>query len=258
MVPTPAIYTGHVVHERLRPRRHRLRYGVFALLLDVDDLTGLDGNLRLIRYNRWGLFSVFDEDHGDGRPIRDWLRARLAAAGYGEAGHRILMLCYPRLFGYVFNPLTVYFCHASDGLLRAIVYEVHNTYGERHAYVLDVADPFRAVVRQRCEKRLYVSPFIPMECSYDFRVIAPGDEVNVVIREEDKDGLLLAAAFRGRRRNLTDAALAWMALRYPLMTVKVVVGIHWEALRLWLKGTPYFPHAKAATGPGILKHHGEG
>ncbi len=260
MVTNPAIYTGRVVHERLRPRRHRLRYGVFALLLDVDDLKGLGGNLRLLRYNRWGLFSVFDEDHGDGRPVSDWVRARLAAAGCGEVGHRILMLCYPRLFGYVFNPLTVYFCYADDGRLRTIVYEVHNTFGERHAYVLDVADPSRTVIRQRCEKRFYVSPFIPMECSYDFRVVAPGDEVKVVIREEDKDGLLLAAAFCGRHRDLTDAALARMALRYPLMTFKVLAGIHWEALRLWLKGIPYFPHAKPApaSGPGILKHDEEG
>jgi len=254
-----AIYAGHVVHERVRPRRHRLRYGVFTLLLDVDELKMPGRNLRLLKYNCWGLFSVFDADHGDGAPVADWVRSQLDAAGSGDAGHRILMLCYPRFFGYVFNPLTVYFCHIADGDLRAIVYEVHNTFGEHHAYVLDVTDSPRPVIRQRCEKRLYVSPFIPMDCSYDFRIVAPRDAVNVVIREEDAEGLLLAAAFHGRRIELTDAALARMVLRYPLMTIKVIVGIHWEALRLWLKGAPYFPHIKpvAMTGPGILKHHEE-
>ena len=260
MVPEPAIYAGHVAHERLRPRRHRLRYGVFTLLLDVDDPEAADKNLRLLRYNRRGLFSVYDADHGDGRPIGQWLRKRLDGIGAGDAGYRIFMLCYPRLFGYVFNPLTVYFCHAIDGALKAIVYEVHNTYDERHAYVLDVSGPPRPVIRQRCDKRLYVSPFIPMNCTYDFRIVAPGEAVKVVIREEDRDGLLLVAAFRGRRHPLTDAGLARMAIRYPLMTFKVIAGIHWEALWLWLKGAPIFPHAASVTdaGRGKLKHHEEG
>jgi DUF1365 family protein len=260
MAPKPAIYAGHVAHERLRPRRHRLRYRVFTLLLDVDDIDVENKDLCLLRYNHRGLFSIYDADHGDGSPIGEWVRKRLDGIGAGDAGHRILMLCYPRIFGYVFNPLTVYFCHAIDGALRAIVYEVHNTFDERHAYVLEVSGQPQPVIRQRCDKILYVSPFIPMNCSYDFRIIAPSEAVNITIREEDKDGLLLSATFQGRRRALTDAGLAFMAFCYPLMTLKVIAGIHWEALWLWLKGAPIFLHAASTTDARLsnLKHRKEG
>lgn len=247
-----ALYFGEVVHERQRPRKHRLRYSVFSLLADVDRLAAISAESRLFAYNGQALFSVHDEDHGKsaGQPLGAWARQELTAAGLARAGHHITLLCYPRLLGYVFNPLSVYFCHDQAGTLGAIIYEVHNTFGERHAYVVAVEDDARSVIRQEGAKEFFVSPFIPMECAYKFRVQPPGEHVRVVMRVEDGDGLLLAASFNARRRPFSDRSLALAALRYPLMTVKVMVGIHWEALKLWIKKAPIFAH-KPANGPGV-------
>src|SRR5689334_8199986 len=159
-----AIYEGAVMHRRLRPRQHRFRYRVFALLLDLDELPAL--GLRLLRYNRRGLFSFQDRDHGDGRDLRAWLDDLLAQKGITAKGPR-RVLCYPRILGYVFNPLSVWFCDDEQGRLKAIVYEVHNTYEERHTYVLPVEDN-RQSIRHGCAKAFYVSPFLSRDCRYAF------------------------------------------------------------------------------------------
>ncbi len=178
-----ALYAGDVAHTRLRPRRHRLHYRVFSLLLDLDELPILDSALRLFGHNRPAIYSFHDADHGDGRTgtLRDWVEERLRLAGIGVAHPRIEVLCYPRIFGYVFNPLTVYFCSDGDQL-RAILYEVCNTFGERRTYVIAAGGESR-VVRQRCAKQLYVSPFVPMGCTYDFTIRPPADRVLVKIDE---------------------------------------------------------------------------
>lgn len=250
------VYFGEVVHQRMRPRKHRLRYKVFSLLLDLDDLEPISERSIMFGFNRPAFFSVHDADHGDGQDIRRWVERQLMASGLGESSHQILMLTYPRILGDVFNPLTVFFCYKPDGNLGAVIHEVHNTFKVRHAYTLPVTAGGKEIVRQRSRKEFYVSPFIPMDCSYDFRIQPPGDVVRVVIREEDHEGLLLAAAFSGDRRPLTDVNLLKAAFKYPLMTLKVVIGIHWEAVRLFLKGAPYFPRGSAekssktgSTGP---------
>jgi DUF1365 family protein len=157
---------------------------------------------------------------------------------------RIAMLCYPRIFGYVFNPLTVYFC--SDGeTLKAILYEVHNTFGERRTYAIRVA-PGANAVEQSCAKELYVSPFVPMDCVYRFHIEPPGERVVVAIDETDTEGPLLRASFAGTRQPLTDDSLLRALFAYPLMTLKVTAAIHWEALKLWAKGVPVFRHRAAA------------
>lgn len=239
------LYAGRVVHTRLRPKRHRLSYRVFSLLLDLDDLVGLDRSLRLFGYNRRALFSFRDSDHGDGGDPRAWALAQLAAGGIELAAPRISMLCYPRILGYVFNPLTVWFC--SDGEeLRAILYEVHNTFGERRTYLISASGSGEPVV-QSCTKELYVSPFIAMECRYDFRIVPPGDRVSIGVDDRDAEGLLLRASFAGTRQELGDGTLLRAFFAYPLMTLKVTAAIHWEALRLWAKGVPVFRHRRAAT-----------
>ena len=137
-----ALYVGTVVHQRLKPRRHRLSYRVFSMLIDLDELPQLDRSLRLFRYRRWGALSFHDVDHGDGsdRPLRPWVEACLAEAGIDLNGGSILLLCYPRVFGYVFNPITVYFCRNSDGSVAAIMYEVNNTFRQRHCYLIPVCE----------------------------------------------------------------------------------------------------------------------
>ena len=220
-----ALYEGWVMHRRITPRHHRFKYRVFAMLLDLDELPGLNRRLSLFAYNRGGLFSFQDRDHGDGRPVNVWLDDLLAKAGISAGGRR-RVLCYPRIMGYVFNPLSVWFCDDERGALKAIIYEVHNTYDERHAYVLPAGSDEK-LVRHGCPKQFYVSPFLSRDCRYHFRIRPPGADIAVAIHEEEAGRPILNASFAGARKALTDGALARMLLRYPLMTLKVMVAIHY-------------------------------
>jgi DUF1365 family protein len=239
-----AIYEGWVMHRRLSPRHHRFKYRVFAMLLELDELAALDRTLSLFKHNRWGLFSFQDRDHGDGRALKVWLDDILKQNGVEANGAR-RVLCYPRILGFVFNPISVWFCDDEQGRLKAIVYEVHNTYEERHAYVLPVGTDTE-VVRHGCPKKFYVSPFLSRDCRYQFRIHRPGQGVAIVIQEEEAGAPILNASFAGARRALRDRVLAKMLLRYPLMTLKVVAAIHFEAVRLMLKGVRRHPHRPKA------------
>jgi hypothetical protein len=239
-----AIYEGVVTHRRLRPRPHRFRYRVFAMLLELDELAGLDRRLKLFACNRWGIFSFQDRDHGDGHDLRLWLDGLLAEKGVTAGGGR-RVLCYPRILGYVFNPLSVWYCDDEQGRLKAIIYEVHNTYEERHAYVLPVEDPADSI-RQRCSKAFYVSPFLSRDCRYDFRIRPPDQHVAILIHEEEAGLPILDARFSGKRRVLNDRTLMRMLLCYPLMTLKVIAAIHFEAVRLMLKGVRRHSHQPKA------------
>lgn len=241
-----ALYAGDVVHVRKRPRKHKLHYRVFSLLLDLDELSELSQTSRLFGFNRGAIFSFWEKDHGDGRTgaLRGWIEDRLAEAGLPLRRQRIAVLCYPRIFGYVFNPLTVYFCYDGADALAAILYEVCNTFGERRTYIIPAGSGV-GPVRQTCAKEFYVSPFVPMDCTYDFSIDPPGGAVAIRIEEADSEGPLLRAAFTGKRQALTDRTLLRALLRYPLMTLKVTVAIHWEALKLLLKGIPPLRHHAA-------------
>lgn len=238
-----ALYFGEVIHKRTSPIRHRLRYRVFSLYLDLDRLEAVAQRLRLFSYNRFNLFSFHDKDHGarDGTPLRPWVEAALARVGVDLAGGPIRLLCFPRVLGFVFNPLSVYYCFDAEQRLRAVLYEVKNTFGDQHGYLLEVPaqHPAEAPLDQSCAKTFYVSPFIEMGCQYHFRVQVPGERLAVAIRQSGDAGTSMVATQTGRRRSLTDANLAQAFLRYPLMTVKVIAGIHWEALFIWLKGARF-------------------
>jgi len=239
----PAVYVGRVGHKRLLPFRHAFVYRVFSLWLDLDAIPEQAARLRLFSHNRFNLFSFHDRDHGrrDGSSVRPWIERALAARGIDLAGGRIGVLCFPRLFGFVFNPLTVYFCHHADGSLRAMLYEVKNTFGQQHGYVLPVSPghPPGAPIGQTCDKSFYVSPFIGMDATYRFRLAEPGERLSVTIRESVPEGELLIATLTGRRVPLTDGALVRAFVTHPLMTVKVIAAIHWQALRLWRKGARF-------------------
>ncbi len=252
---TSAIYAGTVTHRRLRPVRHRLSYRVFALLVDLDEPPRLDRTLRLFSHNRFNLYSFHDRDHGDGSvALRAHVDRQLATAGIDIGSGPVRLLCYPRVLGYVFNPLSTYFCHRPDGALAAILYEVNNTFGDRHCYVIPVARGGESPIVQDCAKALHVSPFLGMDMAYQFRIVPPGDDTAIGVTVRDGEGPILAASFAGRRLPLTDATLARLAVRYPLMTLKVIAGIHWEALRLWRKGVRFHrrprPPAAALTVVG--------
>jgi uncharacterized protein len=242
-----ALYLGSVMHQRLRPRRHRLRYHVFSLLLDLNELDGLAARLRLFSRNRFNLFSFFDRDHGDGSagPLRAQIERQLTAAGIEPDGGPIRLLTMPRVLGYVFNPLSVYFCYRQTGALAAIVYEVNNTFGERHNYLIPVSGDGTGTIYQECAKQLFVSPFIGMDMTYSFRVVPPHDRVGIAISGRDADGPVIVASLFARRAPLRDAGLALASVAYPLLTLKVIAGIHWEALRIWLKGVRLHDHRPA-------------
>lgn len=239
-----ALYNTCISHQRLRPKRHRFAYGAAYLLLDLQELDALQGRLRWFSYNRANLFSFFDADHGpgDGTPVRLWLKAQLENAGVVLGDGRIEVLCLPRVLGYVFNPLSVYFCYHGDGHLAAVLYEVTNTFGERHNYLFPLGDGPRQLYAHRCPKHLYVSPFIPLAGHYDFRIAPPDDSLSLNIRHAQGGHTTLLAWMEGRRVALTDGALLASLVRYPLLTLKVVAGIHYEALRLWRKKVPFFSH----------------
>ncbi|MBR1154051.1 MULTISPECIES: DUF1365 domain-containing protein [unclassified Bradyrhizobium] len=232
-----ALYTGAVMHRRLRPVAHQFRYRAFWLLIDLDELPLLAARLRLLSRNRFNLFAVHDADHGDGSatPLRNQAERILAQAEIDIAGGPISLLCMPRTLGYSFNPISIYFCHRTDGELAAIVYEVHNTFGERHSYVSAV-ESRTGTIRQTCSKAFHVSPFMDMELVYDFRLSAPAERIAIGINASKGGQRVLNACLVGARRELSDGALLRLFFAVPLITAKVTLAIHWEALRLWLKG----------------------
>ena len=260
-----AVYAGHVMHMRLRPRAHRFRYGVYTFLLDLDRLAETDARLRLFAVDRRAPFAHWNRDHGprDGSPLRPWVEARLAEHGRPRP-HAIRLLAMPRVLGFAFNPLSVYFCEDAEGRLESLVYEVKNTFGDQVAYVVDASG--EGVRRHRQGKAMFVSPFIGMDQTYRFDVAEPGARLALRIKQGDAEGDLLIATQSGARRTLSDRTLAGLLLSRPFNTFKVIAGIHWEALRLALKRAPFrrYPGAEAAHAPphqeaadaGVARAHG--
>ncbi len=233
-----ALYLGRVIHRRFRPRVHKLDYRVFWMVLDLDELDELTQTLRVFSRNRFNLFSFHDRDYGDRstRPLKAQIEAHLGSEGISLDGGSIRLLTMPRILGYAFNPLSVYFCYRRSGALAAILFEVSNTFGERHSYLIRVNGSDMRPIRQRIAKSFYVSPFLDMDMAYDFRIVPPGETVMVAVGGRDAEGPMINALLQGARAELTDRALIRAFVVYPLLTLKVVAGIHWEALLLWLKG----------------------
>jgi DUF1365 family protein len=245
-----ALYVGDVMHARLKPMGHRFSYRVMSLLIDLDRLDEADRQSPLFGVNRASLYSFNEADHGerDGSSLRGYVQRRAAERGIDLSGGRVSLLCYPRLLGYTFNPLSAYFCYRADGSLALLIYEVRNTFGDIHSYVLPVkaGEISDAGIRQAQDKLFYVSPFIEMTMRYHFRVLPPGSCVKLRILETDREGPLLAATFNGRRHALTSTALLRSFFTLPLVTFKIMAAIHWEALRLWLKGARPVPYGDSA------------
>ncbi|MBX4940864.1 DUF1365 domain-containing protein [Rhizobium binae] len=250
-----ALYVGDIMHQRMKPFGHRFRYRVFSLLVDLDGLQKAGRLSALFSVNRRNLVSFHEQDHADagGATLRAYADRLLAEAGL-ERAERILLVCYPRILGYVFNPLSVYHAYDGDGVLVAMIYEVRNTFGERHSYVCPVGhgEMCESGLRQSCDKLFHVSPFIGMTARYHFRMLPPGKQIRWRILETDSDGPLLSATFSGRQMPLTSASLLRLTAHIPLLTIKVVAGIHWEALKLWLKGARYI--ARPTPPPDVSIH----
>lgn len=238
-----ALYPGTVSHHRRRPREHRLAYRIWSMLIDLDELDELDRRLKLFSVDRFNLFSFHRTDRGDGSGVdlRAQVEGAMRAAGIAPDGGAIRLFTMPRLLGWSFNPLSVFFCHRRDDSLAAILWEVDNTFGERHGYLIPVEAGASGDIRQRCAKALYVSPFMDMNLDYDFAVLPPADIFRLAIAVSDAEGVLLTAHQHARRVELDDRALLRLFFAIPLLNLRVVAGIHWEALKLWLKGVKLRP-----------------
>ncbi|MGH8481437.1 MAG: DUF1365 domain-containing protein [Nevskiaceae bacterium] len=241
------LYPSRVMHRRLVAPFHRFVYRLFYLLLDVDRLDALAARLRVFSRNRFNLVSFHDRDHGDGAPgaLRTWAERLLAADGIRLDGGRIRLLCLPRVLGFAFNPIAIWYCEHRDGSLRAVIAEVRNTFGEKHCYLLASGGrPMTYEGPHEKDKCFHVSPFLDLVGRYHFRFSEPGDVVRVLIHETREAVPILDATLAGERRALTDGALLREVALMPWMTLKVVAGIHWEALKIWLRGGTF--HRKPA------------
>lgn len=258
----PAIYAGTVWHKRQRPRHHSFRYPVFYLMLDVAALDAGQSTGRWLSFNRLNLFAVFRRDYGqnrdqrsgkdDDRSLFDEITDLLANEGASEPPDRVMMLTLPRVLGYSFNPITLYYCYRGDEL-ATMVYEVHNTFGEKHFYLANVPlAPGNTRISPICHttgKALYVSPFYPVAGHYRFHLRPPGETISLLIDYIGDDGKLdLTAGLRGTKFELNDANLLRLFLRIPLQTLKVTAAIYFEALRLWLKRIPLKPKHTQSNG----------
>jgi DUF1365 family protein len=242
---TPLIGFGQVRHARLRPAVNRFSYGAYFLRLPLRALAKSPLRSRMLGINRAAPMAVLDRDHGDGRPLLEWIDALLADHGIADAGGEIWLHTFPRVFGYVFNPVSFWFAHRSDGALRAVVCEVNNTFGERHCYLLahDDGSPLAWGEEVSARKVFHVSPFCAIDGHYRFRFLLTDDAVPRFVGRIDhdtSDGPLLQTALSGALEPLTDRALLRALLGYPAFTLGVIARIHWQALRLAAKRVPFF------------------
>jgi DUF1365 family protein len=253
-----AIYAGRIVHARLEPPAHRFEYPLFMWLIDLDEVAAMDGRVTGFGYNRPSVVSFRDADHlaGTREPLRDQVRRLVEHAGVTWPGGSVRLLTHCRMLGYVFNPVSLWYCHDRDGRLAVLVAEVNNTFGGRHCYVSPAqlptgAAPGRPVgpVRWRDRKVFHVSPFLTVEGQYAFSIGAPRRRLaaRIDLRWSDAPDERPAVAPRLvtalvlRREPITRNSVAGLLVRYPLMTLRVIGAIHWEALRLRLKGARYHP-----------------
>lgn len=242
MLDAPALlYTGHTVHERRAPFVHRFRYRLALMAVDLDRLQEAGQLSRLFSVEGFNLFSFRERDHGarDGTSLKDWAEAQLAAAGIEGPFARIRLLCSPRVLGYVFNPLSVYFAEGPDGTLKGVIYQVHNTFGDAHAYIAGVDGP--APWRHGADKMFHVSPFFDVAGRYHFTLRPLDETFSLSILKSREDGPDFYAGMQLAARPLTTRALAGLFASQPFSTLKTILAIHGEALRLVFKGARYHP-----------------
>ena len=235
-----SIYNGTVIHKRFKPKTHFFKYSVFSLLIDLSELDQLDKNIKFFSFNKFNLISFFEKDHGnrDGSSLISWVKKNLNENDISSEDIKIKLLCYPRIFGYVFNPLSVFFIYDIKDKLIAILYEVKNTFGEQHTYIFKVDDDSK-LFQHNCSKKFHVSPFIEMNCNYFFRILKPGEKISIIIDQYQINEKILYASQDGSRANFDSKELLKSYLKHPLMTFKIISAIHYEAFKLWTKGVRF-------------------
>jgi uncharacterized protein len=249
------------MHHRLEPKVHEFRYRIFMFSLDLDELDVVAAETLFFSRNAWNLYSFRDGDHltlagMEGRTLKENIVEYLARNGvqFPEAG-RIQLITLPRVLGYIFNPVSFYFCADAAGAPLCAVVQVGNTFGEMKPYFMSKPEA-DGTFRLFTPKHFYVSPFSSLDLSFDFKLRVPGDSLDIHIDDRDGERRVLLSALTGKRVPLTNARLAWLTAKYPLITLKVIFFIHWHALILWLKRLPF--HRKAANADkqrDVLKPH---
>ena len=235
-----SIYNGTVIHKRFKPKKHFFKYSVFSLFIDLSELNQLDNSIKFFSFNKFNLISFFEKDHGDrdGSSLIEWVKKNLKENNISSENIKIKLLCYPRIFGYVFNPLSVFFIYNSKNKLISILYEVKNTFGEQHTYIFKVEDDLN-LFQHNCSKKFHVSPFIEMNCNYFFRILKPGEKISVIIDQYHSNEKILYASQDGKRADFNSKELLKSYLKHPLMTFKIISAIHYEAFKLWTKGIKF-------------------
>ena len=240
MIKNSSIYNGTVIHKRFKPKVHFFKYKVFSILIDISEINLLHKNLKIFSHNRFNIISFYDADHGprDGTSVKEWVIKNLKDNQIDTKDIKIKLLCYPRIFGFVFNPLSVFFIYNKKSELISILYEVKNTFDEQHTYIFKSRENENPI-KHTCKKKFHVSPFIEMNCTYFFKILKPGDKISVIIDQYDEEGKLLYASQDGSRIELNNKNLFLSYLKHPLMTFKIIAAIHFEAFKLWIKGIKF-------------------
>jgi DUF1365 family protein len=239
MAALAKLYAGRVSHIRHSPFQHKFDYRIWMLSVDLDALDALDAGSRLFAHNRFGLVSIADRDHGfrDGRSLRAYFEDALAGAGLQEFGHKITFVTMPRLLGYAFNPISFYYGYDAQGRLGAILHQVKNTFGDQVGYVMPVHATDQ--IRQAAPKRMHVSPFFDMQGGYRFALTPPADKLTVSILYGTPEQKRMTATMSLRARPWSDPSLLRLLLQMPLTPLKVIFAIHWQALKLFLRGAKF-------------------
>ncbi len=231
------IYNGTVIHKRFKPKEHFFKYKVFSLLINLSELDEINKRISFFSLNKFNLISFYEKDHGgrDGTSLVDWVKINLKNSKIKTDNIKIKLLCYPRILGYVFNPLSIFFIYDKNENLISILYEVKNTFGEQHTYIFRIESDNK-LIQNNCSKKFHVSPFIEMDCNYFFKILNPEEKLSVVIDQYDNKEKILFASQEGTRSNLNSKNLMNSYLKHPLMTFKIISAIHFEAFKLWIKG----------------------
>ena len=231
------IYSGLIVHKRFKPKKHFFSYKTFSLLIDLSEIEDLDKKIRFFSYNKFNILSFYNTDHGprDGSSLNKWVKKTLSKAKINIKEGSIKLLCFPRFFGYVFNPLSIFYCYDKKSNLKAVLYEVKNTFNEQHTYVFK-SKTKSDLILHKCSKKFYVSPFIEMKTFYNFRLSKPKNKIDILIKQRDISGPLLMARQVGKKLKLNSHNLFYQFLKHPFMSFKIIGAIHFEAFRLWIKG----------------------
>tara|TARA_B110000238_G_scaffold6954_1_gene7097 strand:- start:291 stop:1058 length:768 start_codon:yes stop_codon:yes gene_type:complete len=240
MIKNSYIYTGSVIHKRFKPKIQAFNYKVFTLLIDLSEIDSLNKNLKIFSHNKFNIISFFNKDHGprDGSSLKNWVVNNLKINNIQTNDIQIKILCYPRIFGYVFNPLSVFYIYDKNSDLISVLYEVKNTFGEQHTYIFKIKKEDN-LIQHVCKKKFHVSPFIQMNCVYFFRLLKPSNKISVIIDVQDPKGKILYASQDGIKSELNNYNLIKSYLQHPLMTFKIIMAIHFEAFKLWAKGIKF-------------------